>query len=258
MRKSILAVFTAFMMFPFLVKGWTVPDETLHYSVNFRWGFIDANAGIATLTTRNLPDSNQFQATLTGKSINMLGHYYEVGDTLTGTIMADVVKPVYTEHISGEDGEFSIETITYDDSPGPNTEGSIVKRLPDGKVMRSRVSHYAGGLTLDLLSVFYYIRQIDYDRLVKGDEVTVNVFSGKNPETLKVTYMGRGSQSIDGTASDVFEIVLNFSTRSGGAGASDEMHVMISTDDRRIPLVIDGTLKVGHLVCKFIDAAPGS
>jgi len=33
------------------VRAWTVPDETLHYEVRFKWGFINANAGIAELKT---------------------------------------------------------------------------------------------------------------------------------------------------------------------------------------------------------------
>ena len=237
------------------VKAWTVPDETLRYSVNFKWGLIDANAGVATLTTENIPGTNEFKATLTGKSVDLLGHYYAAGDTIVGEIMADTMQPVYTQHISLEDGVFSIETVTYDTS-GPSSLGNVVKELPDGKVIRSRVSHYGGGLTLDLLAVFYYIRQIDYQSMTPGQKVTVNIFSGKNPETLSVTYQGLKTVDVSGEDRQAYAISLTFSSDNEGEVNSDRMEVAISTDDSRIPLIVDGSLKVGHLLCRYLDSAP--
>lgn len=233
------------------VCAWTVPDETLRYSVNFKWGLIDANAGVATLSTENIPGTDRFKATLTGKSVDLLGHYYVAGDTIVGEMMADTMQPVYTQHLSKENGEFSIETITYD-TTGPSSLGKVVKELPDGKVIRSRVSHYGGGLTLDLLAVFYYIRQIDYRAMTPGQKVTVNIFSGKNPETLAVTY--QGLKTVDDR--EAYAISLIFSSDNEGEVNSDHMDVAISADDSRIPLIVDGSLKIGHLLCRYLDSAP--
>ena len=137
MKKIFMVIGAAVASMAVAANAWTVPDETLRYSVNFKWGLIDANAGIATLETENLPGSDQFKATLTGKSVDLLGHYYAVGDTMVGTMMSDTMQPVYTQHLSHESGEFSIETVTYDTS-GDTALGNVVKELPDGKVVRSR------------------------------------------------------------------------------------------------------------------------
>lgn len=237
------------------MKAWSVPNETLHYSVNFKWGFIDANAGVATLSTFNNPDDNTFQATLTGKSIDLLGHYYEVGDTIVGSMMADTTQPVYTQHISQESGEFAIETYTYNTAADPSL-GEIVKRFPDGKVERRRISHYGGGLTLDLLAVFYYIRQIDYPNLSDGDKVTVNIFSGNNPETLSVTYNGTTMVNINDQEQSAYSISLVFSSQDNGQTNADSMAITISSDESRVPLTIDGSLKFGRLECRYLNADP--
>lgn len=239
------------------MKAWSVPDETLHYSVNFKWGFIDANAGVATLSTFNNPADNTFRATLSGKSIDLLGHYYEVGDTLVGNMMASTSQPVFTQRISQESGEFAIETYTYNTSTDPSL-GEIVKRFPDGKVERRRISHYGGGLTLDLLAVFYYIRQIDYPNLTEGDKVTVNIFSGDNPETLAVTYNGTTSVSINGDNRDAYSISLVFSAQDNGQTNADSMDITISIDDSRIPLTIGGSLKFGRLECRYLNSVPSN
>ena len=230
--------------------AWTVPDETLRYAVRYKWGLIDANAGVATLTTANDPAAGTFTATLSGKSVDLLGHYYAATDTMTGTIMADTFRPVYSERITRESGEFSIETITYDHS-GDTSEGRIVKTLPDGKVLRSRVSHYAGGLTLDLLAVFYYIRQIPYGEMNPGETVTVNIFAGKTPETLTVTYRGRETRPVEGSEAATFAISLDFSAE-GRPGSADSMDIWISDDSARVPLLIDGSLKIGHIECSLL------
>lgn len=229
--------------------AWTVPDETLRYSVRYKWGLIDANAGVATIQTVNDPAEGTFSATLTGRSVDLLGHYYAAADTITGTIMADDFRPVYSERLYGESGEFAIETITYDHS-GASSEGSVVKRFPDGKVLRSRVSHYGGGLTLDLLAVFYYVRQIPYESMRPGETVTVDIFAGKIPETLAVTYGGRDSGA--------FSVSLEFSGGASGGGAVDRMEMLVSDDDRRVPLRVDGSLKIGRIECRLLDAdTPG-
>lgn len=237
------------------MKAWTVPDETLHYSVNFKWGFIDANAGIASLSTHNNPDGDNFTATLTGKSVDLLGHYYEVGDTIVGNMMSANTLPIYTQHISSEEGMFAIETFTYNTSPDASL-GEIVKRFSDGKVERKRISHYGGGLTLDLLAVFYYIRQIDYESLSEGDKVTVNIFSGSNPETLTVVYNGTTMVNVDDNERQAYSISLSFSAEDNGQTNEDSMAVTIAADDSRIPLTIDGSLKFGRLQCRYLNSDP--
>lgn len=253
MKKFIPFVMAAAFVLPSAVSAWNVPDETLHYTIHYKWGFLDADAGVATLSTRTFPDSGTFQATLTGQSVNMLGHVYAAGDTIRGTIMSDSIRSVYTEHLSHESGEFAIETYTYDKS-GSSSDGQIIKRLPGGQVVRSRISHYGGGVTLDLLGVFYYMRQIDYGQMNVGDKVTVNVLAGEAPETLDITYNGGTQVSINGKPRDAYSISLTFTAVGNGKTTSDNLEALISTDDTRIPLQVKGNMKFGHILCTYLDS----
>lgn len=242
------------MLLPLSSKVWGMDDETLHYNVHYKWGFIDADAGVATLTTEVDSAGGTFTSTLTGRSVNLLGHVYTAGDTISGQIMTDTFQPVYTQRISQEEGEFSIETITYDTSAS-STAGEIVKRLPDGEVVRSRVSHYGGGLTLDLLAVFYYMRQLDYEKMNPGDKTTINVFAGTTPETLTAVYDGLRQWTIGDTTYPVYAVSLSFSLDHDGRQVTDTLDVLIDASDSRIPLYIDGQLKVGHMICRYIPDA---
>lgn len=248
-KKIIALIGSLIAALHFMAGAWTVPDETLNYSVHYRWGFINANAGIVTLSTVNNPAENTFKATMTGKSVNLLGHYYAASDTLTGTIMSDRIKPVYTERISDENGEFEIETITYD-TDALSSDGEVIKRLPNGEVVRSRISHYGGGMTLDLLCVFYYMRQINYGKLDEGATERINVFSGKTPETLDIKYWGKDTLKDDPDNRETYHITLDFSSHNGENTTSIE--AWISTDEQRIPLLVRGGMKIGRFVCRYM------
>ena len=104
--------------------------------------------------------------------------------------------------------------------------------------------------------MFYYIRQIEYEDMTPGEYVTVNIFSGKNPETLTVTYEGKNDMDFDGTSRQVYDISLTFTAVNGGEANADHMRVSISADAGRVPLYIDGSLKIGHLICRYVGAVP--
>jgi len=250
MKRLLFIMFFAAILGAAATRAWDVPDETLHYEVRFKWGFIDANAGIAELKTVTDTASHTFRATLTGKSVNLLGHYYAAGDTIRGTLMSDRIQSVYTEHLSQADGMFAIQTITYPGA-GSASEGEIVTRYPDGKVLRERISHYGGGVTVDLLGVFYYIRQLDYEQMTPGTGVTVNILYGSDAETLKVDYKGKVMADSCGSEVPAYAIGLTFSSPT--SAHTSQMDVSISADTARIPLVISGSLKVGQIFARLIN-----
>lgn len=244
-RNFLMAAFI-----PLLASAWTVPDETLHYSVRFKWGFIDANVGIARIATINNVETGRFTATLSGKSVDLLGHYYDASDTITGSIMANGITLDENAHIYREKGRFAIETITGN-ATGPSDAGPVEQQLPDGKVIRSRVSEYGSGLTTDLLAVFYYMRQLDYGDHSPGQTFRINISDGNQVENLDISYIGTENVESNGTSCTAYHISLTFST--AGSSKTDNMNVWIATDSNRIPLIINGSLSVGHIECRYLD-----
>lgn len=247
MKRIIHTLLT--ILIPAYVLAWNVPDETLRYSVRFKWGLIDANVGIATITTSNNPASGNFSATLSGKSVNLFGHYYEASDTITGSIMTNGMSLDSDETLYREGGRFAIETITGN-AQGPSKAGPIIEHLSDGKVIRSRVSNYGSGLTIDLLAVFYYMRQIDYGSYSPGQAFHINMSDGNSIESLNISYIGTENISADGNTHETYHISLSFSVQ--GSSKTDNMNVWIATDNTRIPLLINGNLSVGSMECRFI------
>lgn len=251
MKAKIRLIAFVAALFPLVLSAWPIPNEVLHYSVRFKWGLIDANVGIARISTYNIPGEQRFIATLSGKSVDLLGHYYEASDTVTGSIMSGQFATDNNERIYKENGQFSIETITYN-AQGPSKEGKVVEHLPDGQVIRSRTSNYGSGLTIDLLSVFYYMRQINYADYSPGQTFRINLSNGVAIENLNITYAGKESVESCGNPTESFHITLTFS--SAVTSKIDNMDVWIANDDARTPLIVNGSLSVGHMECRFLNA----
>ncbi len=81
--------------------------------------------------------------------------------------------------------------------------------------------------------------------------MTVNIFAGQTPETLTVTYNGRSTRPVRGREVATFGISLDFSAQ-GEPGAVDNMEIWLADDDTRVPVQINGSLKIGHIECSLL------
>ena len=108
----------------------------------------------------------------------------------------------------------------------------------------------ATGTTVDMLSVYYYMRSIDYANMKNGQVMKLNIFSGKRKELLTIKYLGTEKVTCDNKTYNCYHITFTF-TSNGKTKTSDDMDAWISTDSRRIPVKLEGTLTVGKVQCFY-------
>lgn len=225
--------------------------EHLKYRVMYKWGLINKQAGSVTLSTHDFNDG-YFKSTLIGRSATWADKFFSVRDTLMGTIMADRLEPVYYEKIAREGGDFKRDVITYDRST-PTVTGDCQRwrqKKKSTEVIHSTVSITGTGVTLDMLSAFYYMRHIDYHSMKIGQDVTTNIFSGQKKEILKITYKGTRTIEVAGKNYNSYYISFSF-TGDNGKKSSDDIFAWISTDSNRIPLMLLGNLTIGSIRCYY-------
>lgn len=226
--------------------------ESLKYRVMFKWGLISKQAGTVTITTDNFADG-YFNSTLIGRSANWADKFYSVRDTLMGTIMQNNLQPVYYEKIARESGDFKRDIIMYDRTT-PDVVGNCQRwrqKKKSDEVTYSTNLLKANGITLDMLSSFYYMRHVDYPKMSPGQSIVMNIFSGTKKETLRITYKGNKSIEIDGKNYPSYYISFTF-TSGNGKKSSDDMFAWISTDSNRIPLLMMGNLPIGSIRCYYV------
>ena len=252
MKKLLFITVAILFCLTIAAQSYKPSTESLKYSVNYKWGLISKQAGTVTLTTHDFKDG-LFQSTLVGRSATWADKFYTVRDTLMGTMTTRTFEPVYYEKISHEGGDFKRDIIRYKRSQPDSVTGNCDrwrKRKKDTEVVYSQNLLIATGMTLDMLSSFYYMRQVDYPAMNPGESVTANIFSGSKKEVLKITYLKKEAVEIDNHNYDTYYIKFSF-TSNGGKKSSDDMFAWISTDESRIPVMLLGNLPIGSIRCYY-------
>lgn len=221
-------------------------DETLRYVISYKWGLIHKDAGEATLSLRRKGDN--YNIMLTAKTKPWADHIYQVRDTLKGVLRVSDLKPLSYAKLTHERGEYKKDEIKY--SISGNVTTGVARRHrsnKEGKMTVQERTFTAEGPVYDMLSIFYYLRRLDYAALDARKVYTATVFSGKQKETIKIRCLGKETIKLkDKTKREAYHIRFNF-TRDGGKKSSDDMDTWISTDSRHIPLYLVGKLPVGEV-----------
>lgn len=225
-------------------------SETFNYKVMYKWGLVNKQAGRATLTLND--DGSGYVMRLTGRSESWADHFYRVRDTLIGTMERETLRPLVYEKRAHEGGDHKHDVVRFS-YHGSKVSGDCTRRKWDSKgrikVDESRTLE-AYGTTVDMLSSFFYMRRLPYEKWNPGHVITVNIFSGKRKELLTIKYIGRTSVNYDKKSFDCYHISFNF-TADGRKQTSDPMEAWITSDTARIPVKLEGKLKVGKVRCFY-------
>ena len=210
------------MVLPQQVVARDYSNETLNYEVVYHWGMIWKHAADATLSIRKTKDGGYFSQ-LTGKTRSWADKVYPVRDTLKCTM----------------------NKFSYNYS---HTSAHCTRYRKSGT---TSIDLSAKAQAYDMLSVFYMLRNLDYDELSRNKNYTTIIFSGKEKEYLTINYKGVESIKMrNGTKRQAHCIHFKF-TQEGGKKSSDNITVWMATDESRIPLLLVGKLPVGEVKCYY-------
>lgn len=226
--------------------------ESINYRVMYKWGLVNKQAGRVNLSTQRT-DAQTIKAQLTARTEKWADAFYSVRDTLLGSMNIFTMEPAYYEKITHEGGEYKRDLITYTRNGGHVTANCQRWKQKSKKkpVTKSEITLEADGLTLDMLSSFYYMRSLDYATMNPGDKKELTVFSGRRKETLAITYLGKENVEIKDEIFPAYKISFTF-TGEGGKKTSDDMWAWISADTDHIPLKLEGKLPVGKVQCFYV------
>lgn len=249
-RLRIIFVVFATLLFASHSSAKLPSSETLSYKVLYKWGLIHKQAGTAIFTMST--KGNHYHARLTARSAGWADKFYPLRDTLITKMRTSDYAPVLYERIAHEDGKFAHDKLIFTHSGNKVTAQSTRTRRgkdsTESKIATTSLS--AVGLTVDLLSSFYYLRSLPFGTMNPGKSQQINIFSGKKKELLTITYAGVSSVKIDGVNHQAYKVKFTF-TSDGKKETSDPIEAWISMDSRQIPLKLVGKLKIGQIQCIY-------
>ena len=219
-------------------------NETLNYEIVYHWGMIWKHAGDATLSIRKTKTG--YTSQLTGKTRSWADKVYPVRDTLKCTMNNDL-KPLVYEKLTHEKDYYARDVVKFSYNYS-HTNAHCTRYRKSGT---TTIDLSAKSQAYDMLSVFYMLRNLDYDELSKNKNYTTVIFSGKEKEYLTINYKGVETIKMrDGTKRKAHSITFRF-TQKGGKQSSDDLTAWMSTDESRIPLLLVGKLPVGEVKCYY-------
>ena len=232
------------LMLPQQLQARDFANETLNYEVVYHWGMIWKHAADATLSLRKT--SSGYNAQLTGKTRSWADKVYPVRDTLKCT-MDSKLRPLKYEKLTHEKDYYARDVLKF--SYNYSHTSAHCTRYRKGGTTSIDLS--AKAQAYDMLSVFYMLRNLDYDELSRNKNYTTVIFSGKEKEYLTINYKGVETIKMrDGKKRQAHRINFRF-TQQGGKESSDNITVWMSTEADRIPLLLVGKLPVGEVKCYY-------
>jgi hypothetical protein len=143
-----------------------------------------------------------------------------------------------------------------------------IRDISEGKYKKYNIVHYFHSKNLvvnikntefevpsdvrDMVSVFHYIRNIDYNKLVPGDIIKINTFFDNEIFPFDMRYAGK--ETITTRKGEFNCIKLVPYVEPGRIFSSeDDMTIWMSDDQNRVPVRVKFNLKVGSVKCDLIE-----
>ncbi|MCM1436499.1 MAG: DUF3108 domain-containing protein [Prevotella sp.] len=226
-------------------------NERLNYVVTYKWGVVHKDAGEAQLTLTN--SGANYKIVLTGKTKPWADKVFMVRDTLTSVVNKSGLRPVKYVKVAHEGDKYAKDVINYSRS-GNITLGKCTRyREKKGKRSTSGNNLSASGPTFDMLSVFYYLRTLDYNNMKPGKTEKCTVFSGSKSETLTIKNIGIETVTLRNKKKiKAYHIKFRFTTE-GRKKSSDDIDAWLSADGRHVPVLLQGSLPVGKVKCYLLN-----
>lgn len=226
-------------------------SEKLNYVVTYKWGLIHKDAGEVEITRQ--PKGNGYELKLVAKTKPWADRIFKVRDTLISVTSKEKYRPESYTYIAHEKNRYKRDNLRFSYSGNKvRATGDKYREKKDGRIKTGTIDLEGGAPAYDMLSVYFFLRDIDFASLKPGETINANIFSGDKVEQLKVRCEGIEKVKLrDKSEREAWHVLFNF-TQEGGKKSSDDINCWISTDSSKIPLLIIGTLPVGQIRVNYV------
>lgn len=216
--------------------------EFLKYKIQY--GLL--NAGFATVELEN-PDKNNdslFHSVGLGWSTGMVGFLFPVSDRYESYFTASDLKPKHFIRKVNEGGYTQDKEIFFDFNSHQAKEINHKKGTEKSFFIQNNVQ--------DMISSFYYMRDIDFEVLGEKDSISVNMFFDGKMNPIKLIVLGR--ETIKSNFGKIKTIKVRPLVLKGRVFKDEEnVTLWISDDLNKIPIKIKASLLVGAAKAELIE-----
>lgn len=220
------------------------PGEKLTYRGYYNWGFIWVAAGEVKLHVKKdrYQKKDVFKITAKGRNVKAFDWFFKLRDTLTTYVDTNTLAPFYFDRITNESNYQARHQYWFDCS-----KNLIFSRIQKNKKPLLRDTIVNKPSTYDLLSVAYYVRNLDFTPYKKGDKIPLSMLVDNEIHELYIRY--HGLEVVKTKSGERFEC-LKFSpllVKGSMFKGGEDMTVWISNDQNRIPIMAEAKVLIGSV-----------
>lgn len=216
--------------------------EYLKYKIQY--GLLNAGFASVELEKNDQNNDSLFHAIGLGWTTGMVGFLFPVEDRYESYFTSKDLKPNHFIRKVSEGGYTQDKEVFFDFNSNQATEINHKKGTEKSFFIQNNVQ--------DMISSFYYMRDIDFENLGQNDSISVNmVFDGKmNP--MKLIVLGR--ETIKSKFGKIKTIKVRPLVLKGRVFKDEEnVTLWVSDDLNKIPIKIKASLLVGAAKAELVE-----
>ena len=215
--------------------------EEIVYKLYYNWNFVWLAAGEVTFRVSDLGES--YRVTVEGRTYPSYEWFYKVTDNYTSYLDKETLLPkIHIKDI--QEGGYQ----KYDRTTFFQDEERIVSHRGTTRDDTKPKYMDVDPCMHDLISIIYFVRNLDYARLDEGDEIPIKILMDQEMHPLKIHYLGP-KENVRIKDNGRYN-TLRFSPQliTGELfDEGDEMKIHVSDDQNKIPLMIESPVTVGSV-----------
>lgn len=210
--------------------------EWLEYKMSYS-GFLKAGTATLNLEETELDGKKVFHATGFGKTSTIIGWFFKVRDTYESYFDVENSKPYLFKRNVNEGGHIIRRDIKFNQS-------KKVATIEDFKYKTIKEISFKD--VQDMISAFYYLRNINIDTLKAGDEIALDMFFDAKTYPFKLKILGR--EVIRTKFGKIKTLKIRPVVQSGRVfKESESVTIWVTADENKIPIKLKASLAVGSL-----------
>lgn len=238
MKKILLTLFV--MLTAMGLKAQVnIPYTELNYNVHYHWGFINVMIGHGQVTLQT--DGSNFTGTLDGNTIPWNGRVFCLSDTLQASMSPSLERVSYINGWYRKPKVSEFRSSSYN----PDLTANFKNIKGEGTLNADANTMEAVTVTADMLGMFYYFRDMDFESMSVGQQVTIPIQKPDGvSDRVVVTYKGKSNYNGGGGSYSTYAVDFEYSYRGAMSGYVVSSEV---SADERIPVLISASLPIGKV-----------
>jgi hypothetical protein len=228
-------------------------NESIRYAVSYTWGPIFTDVGEVTLRVNkknpSTSDTSEFHVKGVGKTYKFYDKFFKVRDTYESHFTIPNFRSKYFYRDIAE-GDYSIKN-TYNFNWEQN---KIIAKIEREKEPVKNIDINLTACTLDVLTYFYYLRNLDFSEAYPNKIYVVSIAIDEDVFSIKCRYLGREVKKIKAFKAKVKCLKFAVEVIAGSVFKGDENITMwVSDDKNHIPLELESPITVGKIKGRILN-----